>query len=82
MKATFNFKIKIDNGNVDVILNIEDSNEMDIVVMGQLLKIFADVKKKVKVAAEKFSEDDDAEKQEETLNNDLPEDTVSPSSEN
>ncbi len=82
MKATFNFKIKIDNGNVDVILNIEDSNEMDIVVMGQLLKIFADTKKKVKVAAEKFSEDGDAEKQEETLNNDLPEDTVSPSSEN
>ena len=47
MKATFNFKVCIEDSNVQVIMNTEEISGIGVKTMKPLIKVFEDVENKV-----------------------------------
>lgn len=55
MKATFNFKVSLDERNVNVCFGMEEgAKDLNIDLVSRLLKIFADVEKKVNAQVDNF----------------------------
>ncbi len=62
MKATFNVKISIDNHNVVTkIGTTEGMEDMEITLMQNVLKVMADVNKKVKQQVDRFYNEPDSD---------------------
>ena len=56
MKGIFNFKIELDNENVKILVDIQESQELDVNLMGQILKIFANTNKQVKRIVQEYAD--------------------------
>ena len=47
-KAIFHFKIELENENVNTLMDLEEIKGVDVTLMGQILKIFANTNKQIK----------------------------------
>lgn len=64
MNAEFEIKVKIDQNGVSTNISTKEMKDLDINLFGQVLKVFADVQKKVSAQVEKFVGAEGAESEE------------------